>query len=1079
MAIDLSHIADYLLTQSWQIAILVVVIAAVSSKLRNKSAHVRYLLWLIVLCKCLAPPLFTIPLAVLPEEEISEPAPIPTRTEMPVLESEVPVMSIAKSVELPLGPTKTSPMPIVKEGRPRITIHEWVGICWVVGASVFLIFNILRALRANLWLWRRRETLPVELRSNIESLFSAHGIKNFPNVWLVDGFNQPFVWGLLRGSIYLPANFLKINQSKHQSSVLGHELSHVLRFDAAVNILQVIAQVIFWFHPFVWWANRKIRQEREKCCDEMAIARLNTLPRDYSRAILEILATKYESARPVPSLAVAGPVKNIEERMKTMLRPGKKFYKHPSLIAAIVVLLLALLTAPTTLVLTARAGTKATTMPFHQAAADGDIDKVKSLISKGVDVNAKDEADRTALHVVALQGRPGVAQVLIANGADLHARDKEGCTPLGRAAQGGHIVMTELLIAKGANVNAKDARGDTPLHHIARRGRPHDIVRRLVANGADVNARNANGRTAAHVAAKGRRDWHGNAVLLLNKLGTDVKAKDKAGNTPLHVAAEHAREWVTEDLLAKGAEVNATNAKGQTPLHIAAGHGRRVAVSDLKHTATRGTITQRLLARGSNVNAVDQSQSTALHEAARRGHTSIAKILMVYGASVKAKDRHGHTPAYLALRATHNKVADLLMDKRASVSAIYFAAYLGDLPKMKNLIANGVSLDAKDEAGFTPLHAAAAGGHKNVVEYLISQDVNANEEAWPGWTALSYAAAGNHMEVVELLRAKGVGAGKGTSELLPIVAKRGYVDAAKTLIDLGAKTNLGERTALQEATFEGHKEIVELLISKGADVNAGGWTPLHITADTGRTDIARSLIAAGANLEASSLKAGDWTPLMEAAYYQKDMVSLLISEGADVNKLSDNGWTVLDGAVDEGRLDIAELLLDSGVKPNVKGEKISALHIAAWYQPNFVELLIAKGADVNAKDNNGWTPLHYGIRNRYCRGAVDTLIAKGVDVNARTNRVETILHLLACDGDKDQVQFALSKGVEINAKDKLGWTALHRAILFDQPDIAKLLVTEGANVNVKDNDGKTALDLAKDKGHTEIVELLRKHGAEE
>ena len=93
----------------------------------------------------------------------------------------------------------------------------------------------------------------------------------------------------------------------------------------------------------VWWANRKIRQEREKCCDEMAIARLSTLPRDYSRAILEILATKYESSRPVPSLAVAGPVKNIEKRIKTMLRPGKKFYKRPSLVAATTILLVALL----------------------------------------------------------------------------------------------------------------------------------------------------------------------------------------------------------------------------------------------------------------------------------------------------------------------------------------------------------------------------------------------------------------------------------------------------------------------------------------------------------------------------------------------------------------------------------------------------------------------------------------------------------------------------------------------------------------------------------------------------------------
>ena len=68
----LSPITNYLLTQSWQIAILVVVIAAVNLALKNKSTHIRYLLWLIVLAKCLVPPLFIVPLAVLPQERYAE-----------------------------------------------------------------------------------------------------------------------------------------------------------------------------------------------------------------------------------------------------------------------------------------------------------------------------------------------------------------------------------------------------------------------------------------------------------------------------------------------------------------------------------------------------------------------------------------------------------------------------------------------------------------------------------------------------------------------------------------------------------------------------------------------------------------------------------------------------------------------------------------------------------------------------------------------------------------------------------------------------------------------------------------------
>ena len=190
----------------------------------------------------------------------------------------------------------------------------------------------------------------------------------------------------------------------YKRQVLGHELSHVQRFDAVVNILQVIAQAIFWFHPFVWWANKKIRAEREKCCDEMAIAHLGAKAKDYSTAIVNTLIAEHESTRPVPSLAVAGPVKNIEERIKTIMKPGKKFYKRPSSSAVIVLMLAALLTVPIGCVLTRRAKTETAieltdelTKSLHQAAADGDIEQVKSLIAKGVDINARDNEGRTAL----------------------------------------------------------------------------------------------------------------------------------------------------------------------------------------------------------------------------------------------------------------------------------------------------------------------------------------------------------------------------------------------------------------------------------------------------------------------------------------------------------------------------------------------------------------------------------------------------------------------------------------------------------------------------------------------------------
>ncbi|MHC4558033.1 MAG: M56 family metallopeptidase [Planctomycetota bacterium] len=356
----LIQITRYLLAQSWQIAILVVAITAVTLALKNKSAHIRYLLWLIVLAKCLVPPLLAIPLPILPPEKSVEPVPLST-AQIPMLVYDVDDTTVPELIQSDLDPTPEQTLPVGTEApsssmvRQRLTVHQKLSIVWIIGATVFFLAATIKALRTNLYLRRRREPQAEKLYNRIENQLADLDFRPLPKVWLIEGIGQPLVWGLLRGSIYLPADFVKVNNAEQRRNILGHELCHVLRFDAAVNLLQVIAQGMFWFHPFVWWANKKIRAEREKCCDEMAIARLGARAKDYSTAIIKTLITEHKSTRPVPSLAVAGPVKNIEERIKTMMRPGKKFYKHPSLVAAIAVIVLALLTVPTGLVLTARA----------------------------------------------------------------------------------------------------------------------------------------------------------------------------------------------------------------------------------------------------------------------------------------------------------------------------------------------------------------------------------------------------------------------------------------------------------------------------------------------------------------------------------------------------------------------------------------------------------------------------------------------------------------------------------------------------------------------------------------------------
>jgi beta-lactamase regulating signal transducer with metallopeptidase domain len=201
---------------------------------------------------------------------------------------------------------------------------------------------------ANLWFSRS------SVAESSRRVGSAHAVRPSPfTVWLAESISQPFVWGLLRGAIYLPARLQSI-QTDRQKAVVMHEMAHVVRFDALVNGLQILVQGIFWFHPLVWLANRFIRAEREKCCDEAAVARLGAAPKEYGSAIIDTLLQEYQAGLAIPTLAVAGPVKNIEDRIKTLMQPNKRFYTRPTAIATLAILTLAALIVPTTVALTQR-----------------------------------------------------------------------------------------------------------------------------------------------------------------------------------------------------------------------------------------------------------------------------------------------------------------------------------------------------------------------------------------------------------------------------------------------------------------------------------------------------------------------------------------------------------------------------------------------------------------------------------------------------------------------------------------------------------------------------------------------------
>ncbi|MBN1554702.1 MAG: hypothetical protein JXA11_08150 [Phycisphaerae bacterium] len=376
--------------QSVQIAAVFLIVLVAGWLLRRRSAHWRYMLWLVVLIKCVTPPAVSIPLALLPVEapaksQINLPA-ATNGVVAPAVSSVAPKWTAAEPSNEAKGTrhpgtaysqepnASTEPVATVAAGKPAArpsavrpsTIISsspsqpawnwwvWIGLAWICGTVAFGAFVLLRAWWIHATLKRSRRPVGELLRQETTNLARTMGLKRGPTAWLVDGYAQPFVWGLWRGSLYLPADFDSLTVTARRQ-ILAHELAHIVRCDAAVNALQILAQGLFFFHPLVWFANRQIRREREKCCDEIAIATRIAQPRQYTTAIVDALLRGSAPRRPISTLAVAGPVKNLEERIKTILTPGREFLRRPTWSAILTVLLLAVVVTPTALTLTARA----------------------------------------------------------------------------------------------------------------------------------------------------------------------------------------------------------------------------------------------------------------------------------------------------------------------------------------------------------------------------------------------------------------------------------------------------------------------------------------------------------------------------------------------------------------------------------------------------------------------------------------------------------------------------------------------------------------------------------------------------
>ncbi|GKS78887.1 hypothetical protein wHma_08940 [Wolbachia pipientis] len=266
-----------------------------------------------------------------------------------------------------------------------------------------------------------------------------------------------------------------------------------------------------------------------------------------------------------------------------------------------------------------------------------------------------------------------------------------------------------------------------------------------------------------------------------------------------------------------------------------------------------------------------------------------------------------------------------------------------------------------------------------------------------------------------------------------------------------------------------------LLGAEGINVNAQdeyGETPLHLVLKKGNIDINVLNALLGAKEIDVNAQDGDRAPLHLAAEKgHKEVVEALLDKGANVDAEDENGDTPLDLATTQ---DIRTLLQNTD----------ELLKAAGRGDIDTVNDLINQGASVNATDQDGKTPLHCAAKNSH-EEVVEALLGKdGIDVNLADKNKDTPLHSVLKKGNIDiNVLNALlrKEGIDVNLADKNKDTPLHSVLKKDNIDINVLNALLGAkeiNVNAQDKDDRTPLHLAAKKDNIDINVLNALLGAE-
>ena len=362
------------------------------------------------------------------------------------------------------------------------------------------------------------------------------------------------------------------------------------------------------------------------------------------------------------------------------------------------------------------------------------------------------------------------------------------------------------------------------------------------------------------------------------------------------------------------------------------------------------------------------------------------------------------------------------------------SVYQGSFDITRHLLQLGASIEPESKDSFTVLDLAIDAGFYRIASLLMDHgaSLSASREACDILNASLQRAASQHIEVDDLDALQSDAADQNYG-LISLAVRNGDIERLRQMLEVASGPGV-------------------LDLEEGADT---GSTPFLVASSTEDHDIMTLLISNGANINATN-RLG-WTSLMLAAKRETQAtIRFLLENGADVNHHSPDRWTALAEAASRGNNHILKSLLDAGADPESVSQHdwTPLMHVAYRGNTEAVEMLIDAGASVHHGSQRDESPLLLAAASK------------------STSIVRRLLHA-GCSPNPDWLELSSKDALgSVERIYQLGWTPLMLACQAGSLEIARMLIEAGANTKPRSPMYKNATEIARENGRVEIVSFL-------